>query len=172
MEQGTLITLLVLFLSPVIGIILSTTSLLNIGKKDLSELFEKIKKYIQKRKVENLSKIIFPESIGIQKNEEGVAGNSDALKNLSKEIDSVSCLEKSLSTCKRYSEFLFYSLFVIIFLGVLYFILSFAKLNITILDKYSVAVNIITVAYVFFGIFILIDKKKKLEALYEKEYDI
>ncbi len=172
MDNKDIITSIILFLSPAVGIILSTTSLLNIGKKDLSDFFEKIKKYIQKRKVENLSKVIFPESIGLYKNEDGIVVNGDALKNLSKEIDDISVLEKCLFYCKKYNDYLFYSFFVIIFVGVVHFILSFVGVSITFVNDYFLIFNIFVVVYVFMGIFILIHKKNKLEKLYEKEYDI
>ena len=172
MDQQALITSLVLFLSPILGILLTMTDLLNVGKKELGEFFDKIQTYIHKRKVENLSKIIDPSSAGLLRDGDLVEVNTDALKSLSKEIDVVSSLEKCLFSSRKYCRNFYYSLLFLIFLGVLYGFLTLLKIKITFIESNFIVVNILIVGYVFFGFFFLSKKRDGLDTLYSKEYDI
>lgn len=172
MEKHIIVTALVLFLTPILGLLLTATGLFNISKKELFDFFEKVQKYIHKRKIENLSKIIDPESAGILKIGEDTQVNTDTLKSLSKGIDDVQFLEKYLSVTRRYSCNFYYSLLFIIFLGILYSLLSYQNIKINFVENNYVLVIILIVIYVFGGLVSLFMKKEKLEKLYSNEYDI
>lgn len=172
MEWYSIITASVLCLAPVLGFLFSTTKFFNISKKDLSECFEKIQRYIHKRKIDNLLKIIDPESAGILKIGGDIQVNTDTLISLSKDIDNIQALEKCLYVTKSYSNNFYLSLFGIFILGLVYLVLSWLKIRIDFLEKNYILTSLLIVSYVIIGLVFLIKKREKLDKIYSSEYDI
>ena len=134
MNYQDIMPAVIVALAPGFSLLVSATSIFNLNKKETDQLFEDIRLYIQKVKVENIYKIIFPESIGINKENNQSDVNTDALKSISKDIDGIEELQEELSKVKRYSNFYYKSLFWLLFLGVVLIFINLFKLHLSFIE--------------------------------------
>ena len=171
-DSPSLVMTLVLILTPVLGVLASMANLFNLGKKELEDFFEKVREHIQGRKVENLSRIVFPKKIGADKTNGDISVSDDALKLLCSEMDRVNDLDRELQSCSNYCSLYYRSLLLIILTGFLFAGLRFSGFEFnTILQNYLV-LSWIVVIYVLGGFVVLSIKKENLNHLYGKEYTI
>jgi hypothetical protein len=172
MVDPSLITAIILLIAPGIGILVSMSSLFNLGKKELEEYFNDVRQYVQKRKVENLLKLIFPERIGVIKDADGYEISKDVVQGLAMDIDRIEDLNKALKVCSWICTNYYNSLFILIVIGAIFVALHFMGLNDNAISNYYSLVDFIAILYILVGFAILGHKKHKLNTSYEKEYAI